>query len=78
MRLHLAAYARLLLDGAPRSRRPPTVAREAIAAALHAAVFTYATRRAIRDPIRAHSYATYLVLAPYLGPEKALSKGPAA
>jgi AcrR family transcriptional regulator len=73
MRLHLATYARLLLDGAPRSRRPPAVAQEAIAASLHAAVFAFAVRRAIRDPARAHSYATYLVLAPFLGPEKALN-----
>jgi AcrR family transcriptional regulator len=78
MRLHLATYARLLLDGAPRSRRPPAVAQEAIAASLHAAVFAYAVRRTIRDPVRAHGYATYLVLAPYLGPEKALTTGPAA
>lgn len=73
MRLHLNAYARLLLDGAPRSRRPPAVAQEAIAASLHAAVFAYSARRTIRDPVRAHSYATYLVLAPFLGPEKALA-----
>ncbi len=73
MRLHLATYVRLLLDGAPRSRRPPAVASEAIAGSLHAAMFAYAARRAISDPVRAHSHATYLVLAPYLGPEKALA-----
>jgi AcrR family transcriptional regulator len=74
VRAHIATYAELLFDGAPRSRRPPPVAREAIAAALHAAVFTYAVRGAIRYPARAHSYATYLVLAPFLGPQKAFAE----
>ncbi len=73
MRAHLASYAQLLLDGAPLSRRPPAVAGEAIAATLHAAVFAYAVRGAIRDPARAHGYTTYLVQAPFLGTENALA-----
>lgn len=71
-RAHLAAYADMLLDGAPRTRKPPAVAREAIAASLHTAVFAYAVYGVIRDPVRAHNYASYLVLAPFLGPQKAL------
>lgn len=71
-RVHLAAYAQLLLDGAPRARKPPPVAREAIAAALHAAVFAFAVHGVIRDLARAQSYASYLVLAPFLGPNKVL------
>lgn len=74
MRAHLATYTELLFDGAPRSRRPPPVAQEAIAAALHAAVFTYAVRGVIRNPARAHSYASFLVLAPFLGSQKALAE----
>jgi AcrR family transcriptional regulator len=70
MQLHLDSYAQMLLDGAPRSRRPPPIADEAIGAALHAAVFAYAVRGMIRDPGRAYGYATYLVLAPFLGPNK--------
>lgn len=71
--VHLATYAQLLLDGAPRSRRPPNIAEAAIAASLHAAVFAYAVHGVIRDPVRAHSYATYLALAPFLGPNKAFT-----
>lgn len=70
--IHLSAYAQLLLDGAPRSRKPPPIASEAIAAALHAAVFAYAVHGVIRDLTRAQSYASYLVLAPFLGPNKVL------
>lgn len=70
--VHLNTYAELLLDGAPRSRKPPPVARDAIAATLHAAVYAYAVHGVIRNPVRAHNYATYLVLAPFLGPGKAI------
>ncbi len=72
-RAHLAVYAQLLLEGAPRSRRPPPVAHEAIAAALHASVFAFSVHGVIADPARAHSYASYLVLAPFLGPNRALA-----
>lgn len=65
-------YIRLMLDGAPRTPRLPAIASEAIAASLHAALFALATHGALRNPARAHSYATYLVLAPYLGASKAL------
>jgi AcrR family transcriptional regulator len=76
-RVHLGVYAQLLLDGAPRSRKPPPVASEAIAAALHAAVFAYAVHGVVRDLARAQSYAGYLVLAPFLGPNKVLLAPPA-
>ncbi len=66
-RHHLASYATLLLDGAPRGRRPPSIAADAIAAALHEAAFALAVGGPVRDPMRARSYATYLVLAPFLG-----------
>lgn len=72
----LSAYAQLLLEGAPRSRRPPAVACEAIAASLHSAVFAYAVHGVIRDPVKARNYASYLVLAPFLGPSKAFEGYP--
>jgi AcrR family transcriptional regulator len=73
MRHQLANYSRLLLSGAPRSRKPPEIADQAIAAALHEAVFGFAVRGAIHHPGKAHSHATYLVLAPFLGPRKTFS-----
>jgi AcrR family transcriptional regulator len=77
MRHQVANYSRLLLSGAPRSRKPPAITDQAIAAALHEAVFTFAIHGSIRHPGKAHSYATYLVLAPFLGPRKALSRNAA-
>lgn len=68
---YLSIYADLLLDGAPRSRRPPAVAGEAIAASLHAAVFAYAVHGLPQNLAMAYNHATYLVLAPFLGPQKA-------
>jgi AcrR family transcriptional regulator len=70
---HLASYATLLLEGAPRGRRPPSIAADAIAAALHEAAFALAVGGPVRDPKRARGYATYLVLAPFLGPGNASS-----
>jgi AcrR family transcriptional regulator len=72
-RHHLAGYATLLLEGAPRGRRPPSIAADVIAAALHEAAFALAVGGPVRDPTRARSYATYLVLAPFLGPGNAFA-----
>lgn len=77
-RHHLAVYAQLLLADAPRARRAPPIAAEAIAAALHEAAFTFAIRGVIRDLAVAQSYASYVVLAPFLGPGKALAGKAAA
>jgi AcrR family transcriptional regulator len=77
-RRHLAAYAQLLLEDAPRARRAPPIAAEAIAAALHEAAFSFAIRGVIRDPAIAQSYASYVALAPFLGPGKALAGKSAA
>lgn len=74
-RQHIASYAQLLLDGAPRARKPPPIAQEAIGAALHAAMLAFAVHGVIREPAKAQDYASYLVLAPFLGPSNALLAG---
>lgn len=77
-RRHLTVYAQLLLEDAPRARRAPPIAAEAIAAALHEAAFSFAIRGVIRDLAIAQGYASYVVLAPFLGPGKALAGNSAA
>jgi AcrR family transcriptional regulator len=64
---HVAAYARLLLDGAPRRRHPPALAAEAIAHSLFELAFTYAASGRTSQLPAAEEYATYLALAPFLG-----------
>jgi AcrR family transcriptional regulator len=64
---HVTAYARLLLDGAPQRRRPPTLAAEAIAHSLFELAFTHAASGRTAQLPAASEYATYLALAPYLG-----------
>lgn len=68
---HIAAYAGLLLGGAPSSRRPPAIAPEGIASSLHELVFAYASESTMREIPGARRRLAYIVLAPHLGPERA-------
>lgn len=78
MQRQLNIYSQLLLSGAPRARKPPSIVEQAIAAALHEAVFAFAVDGTVPHLGMAHSHATYVVLAPFLGPRTALSHRAAA
>jgi len=62
-----AAYARLLLDGAPQRRRPPALAPQAIVNSLFELAFTHAADGRTEQLPASGEYATYLALAPFLG-----------
>lgn len=64
---HAGAYARLLLDGAPKRRRPPHVAREATVHGLFELAFHHAVEDKATELRDATSEAVYLTLAPFLG-----------
>jgi AcrR family transcriptional regulator len=70
---HAAAYARLLLDGAPRGRRPPQIAPEAIGYALFELVYRHAAQCPAAQPQlqRVAALTAYIALAPFLGGARA-------
>ncbi|HEY8304888.1 MAG TPA: TetR/AcrR family transcriptional regulator [Solirubrobacteraceae bacterium] len=75
---HAAAYARLLLDGAPQRRRPPRIAPEAATQGLFEIAFHHAARRKVAElPGVAHE-ACYLALAPFVGVSEAAQTAVAA
>jgi AcrR family transcriptional regulator len=64
---HAGAYARLLLDGAPRRRRPPRIAPEAIVHGLFELAFHHAAQGTVPELRLATPDAVYLALAPFVG-----------
>lgn len=68
---HLSAYAALLVTGAPRSRRPPALITDAISASLHETAFLWASSGFAATLEDERTRFAYIVLAPYLGPERA-------
>jgi AcrR family transcriptional regulator len=68
---HAGAYARLLLDGAPQRRRPPSIAPEAAIHGLFELAFHHAAQDEIAELAHLRREATYLVLAPFLGATEA-------
>jgi AcrR family transcriptional regulator len=65
---HATAYARLLLDGAPRRRRPPEAALEAIGHALFEILYRHAAQGHTAGELRrATAQARYVALAPFVG-----------
>jgi AcrR family transcriptional regulator len=75
---HAAAYARLLLDGAPQRRRPPNIALEATVHGLFELAFHYAVQQKAAELPRIAREAAYLVLAPFLGVTEAADTATAA
>jgi AcrR family transcriptional regulator len=68
---HIAAYARLLFDGAPQRRRPPLIAPEAIVQALVELGFHHAARNTVGQLRDASNEIAYLALAPFVGVSEA-------
>jgi AcrR family transcriptional regulator len=64
---HAAAYARLLLDGAPKRRRPPAIAPEAAVHGIFELVFHYAAKHEVAQLPSVAREASYLTLAPFIG-----------
>jgi len=64
---HAGAYARLLLDGAPKRRRPPAITPEATVHGLFELSFHQAAQNKTAELARLAPEATYLTLAPYIG-----------
>jgi AcrR family transcriptional regulator len=70
----LAAYARMLTPGfttAPKSKRPPHVASEAIAGGIFELCLQHALQRRIHELPIMVPRATYFALAPFIGAEMA-------
>ena len=68
---HAAAYARLLLDGAPQRRRPPAIAPEATVHGIFELAFHYAAEDEVAQLPRVAREACYLTLAPFVGVSEA-------
>jgi AcrR family transcriptional regulator len=64
---HAGAYARLLFDGAPRRRRPPPIAPEAIIHGLFELAFHHAANDKVEELPRVAPETAYLALAPFVG-----------
>jgi AcrR family transcriptional regulator len=71
LREHTAAYARLMLDGAPQRRRPAPVVPEAVVHGLFELTFAHAAKGTTAELPRVANEATYLTLAPFLGVREA-------
>src|ERR1700686_1709857 len=70
----IAAYARLLAPGfdeAPKRKRPPRIAIDAIAGGLQEMFLHYAVQGCIEDLPELTADATYVALAPFIGAEAA-------
>ncbi len=68
------AYAQLLAPGleeVPKRRRPPAIALEAIAGGLQEIFLHYAARGRLQELPELAPDATYVALAPFVGPEEA-------
>lgn len=68
---HASAYARLLLEGAPKRRRPPKIAPEAIIQGLFELAFHYAAQNKVEELLHITPIASYLAMAPFLGVSEA-------
>jgi AcrR family transcriptional regulator len=75
---HAAAYARLLLDGAPQRRRPPRIAAQAATQGLFEIVFHHAVQRKVPELTGVAHEASYLALAPFVGVTEAAQTATAA
>lgn len=75
---HLCTYARLLFDGAPQRRRPPSVAPEAIMHALVELAFHHAARGTIARLRDDSDALAYIAVAPFLGVTAAAQAATAA
>jgi AcrR family transcriptional regulator len=64
---HAGAYARLLLEGAPQRRRPPSITPEATVHGLFELAFHHTVQHRAAELPRVGREASYLVLAPFLG-----------
>jgi AcrR family transcriptional regulator len=64
---HAGAYARLLLDGAPQRKRPPTITPEATVHGLFELAFHHAAQERMDELPCLAREATYLALAPFVG-----------
>jgi AcrR family transcriptional regulator len=65
---HAGAYARLLLDGAPRRRRPAPIAPEAAVHGLFELAFHHAAQDNVAELLTGSAReAAYLTLAPFVG-----------
>jgi AcrR family transcriptional regulator len=64
---HAEAYARLLLEGAPRRRRPPRIASEAIVHGMFELAFHHAAQGTVSELRLATPDAVYFALAPFVG-----------
>lgn len=68
---HIAAYSRLLFDGAPQRRRPQPIAPEAAIHALVELGFHHAARHTVAQLPARSSEIAYLALAPFVGVSEA-------
>lgn len=69
---HIAAYARLLFDGAPQRRRPPLIAPEAAVHAIVELGFHHAARHTVGELRSISNEIAYLALAPFVGVTEAV------
>lgn len=68
---HIAAYSRLLFDGAPQRRRPQPIAPEAAIHALVELGFHHAARNTVGQLTASSGEIAYLALAPFVGVSEA-------
>jgi len=70
----VSAYAQLLAPGfeeVPKSKRPPAIAIDAIAGGLHEIFLHYAAHGRLHELPEITPDATYIALAPFVGPQEA-------